>query len=311
MSFAGDIEAFVRVVEAGGFTAAARTLGMTPSAISKLVGRLEDRLGARLFRRTTRRLSLTQEGEAFYRHGARIAADIAEAERAVSELGRVARGTLRVNAAMNFGHHQIEPILAEFLDRYPEMRIDLTLSDSFVNLVEEEVDVAIRAGHLADSSLVARKLGEFGRVIVATPAYLERHGTPATPADLARHNCIMFGNHQPHLNQWPFLPAADDKQDGRSSEPRHIAVSGNVVANNGETVVQLALHGVGIARLSEFAVGDAIRKGQLISLLQDSHAPERMPISAVYLPPKGTQPKVRAFVDFLLEKFQPTPPWEA
>lgn len=304
MSFASDIEAFVRVVEAGGFTAAAKTLGMTPSAISKLVGRLEDRLGARLFRRTTRRLSLTQEGEAFYRHGARIAADIAEAERAVTELGRVARGTLRVNAAMNFGHHQIEPILAEFLDLYPEMRIDLTLSDSFVNLVEEEVDVAIRAGRLADSSLVARKLGEFGRVIVATPDYLKRRGTPATPDDLARHNCIMFGVQQPHLNQWPFVAA-----DAKSNEPRRITVNGNVVANNGETVVQLALNGVGIARVSEFAVGDAIRKGQLVSLLADFHAEDRMPISAVYLPPKGTQPKVRAFVDFLVEKFLPVPPW--
>jgi DNA-binding transcriptional LysR family regulator len=303
VSFASDIEAFVRVVEAGGFTAAAKNLGMTPSAISKLVGRLEDRLGARLFRRTTRRLSLTQEGEAFYRHGARIANDIAEAERAVTELGRVARGTLRVNAAMNFGHHQIEPILAEFLDRYPEMRIDLTLSDSFVNLVEEEVDVAIRAGHLADSSLVARKLGEFGRVIVATPEYLRRRGTPLTPDDLTQHNCIVFGL-QTHLNNWPF-----HEPGGKPGETRSIAVNGNVVANNGETVVQLALHGVGIARLSEFAVGDAIRKGQLVSLLQNSHASDRMPISAVYLPPKGTQPKVRAFVDFLVEKFLPVPPW--
>jgi len=310
MSFASDIEAFVRVVEAGGFTAAARTLGMTPSAISKLVGRLEDRLGARLFRRTTRRLSLTQEGEAFYRHGARIASDIAEAERAVTELGRVARGTLRVNAAANFGHHQVEPLLAEFLDRYPEMRVDLTLSDSYVNLVEEEVDVAIRAGHLADSSLVARKLCEFGRAIVATPGYIAKHGTPELPEDLARHNCIMFGSQQPHLNNWPFR---DDvgSADGGGGATRRIAVRGNVTANNGETVVQLALNGIGIARLAEFACGPAIRAGRLVSLLKDSHAPERMPISAVYLQPKGAQPKVRAFVDYLLEKFQPTPPWEA
>lgn len=306
MSFAGDIEVFVRVVEAGGFTAAAKALGMTPSAISKLVARLEDRLGARLFRRTTRRLSLTQEGEAFYRHGARIAADIAEAERAVSELGRVARGTLRVNAAVNFGHHQIEPLLGAFLERYPEMRIDLTLSDSYVNLVEEEVDVAIRAGHLADSSLVARKLCEFGRAIVATPGYLKKRGTPLEPEDLAQHNCIMFGSQQPHLNNWPFRDAG-----GGPGHVRRIAVRGNVTANNGETVVQLALNGLGIARLAEFACGPAIRDGRLVSLLKDSHAPERMPISAVYLPPKGTQPKVRAFVDFLLEKFTPTPPWEA
>jgi DNA-binding transcriptional LysR family regulator len=306
MSFAGDIEVFVRVVEAGGFTAAANTLGMTPSAISKLVARLEDRLGARLFRRTTRRLSLTQEGEAFYRHGARIAADIAEAERAVSELGRVARGTLRVNAAVNFGHHQIEPLLGEFLARYPEMRIDLTLSDSYVNLVEEEVDVAIRAGHLADSSLVARKLCEFGRAIVATPGYLAVRGTPRTPEDLAQHNCIMFGSQQPHLNNWPFRDPANG-----TGAVRRVPVRGNVTANNGETVVQLALNGIGIARLAEFACGPAIRDGRLVSLLKDSHVSERMPISTVYLQPKGAQPKVRAFVDFLLEKFTPVPPWEA
>ncbi|MCC6468125.1 MAG: LysR family transcriptional regulator [Alphaproteobacteria bacterium] len=302
MSFAGDIEVFVRVVETGGFSTAARTLGMTPSAVSKLVARLEDRLGARLFRRTTRRLSLTQEGEAFYQHGVRIVADIADAERAVTELGKDARGTLRVNAAVNFGHHQIEPILPEFLDRYPDMRIDLTLSDSYANLVEEEVDVAIRAGHLADSALVARKLCEFRRVVVATPGYLARRGTPRKPQDLKQHNCIMFGRQQPHLNNWTF-----DGPDGRYD----IAVDGNVIASNGETVVQLALAGMGIARVSEFAVGPAVREGKLVSLLEDSHHDQRMPISAVYLHPKHVLPKVRVFVDFLLAKFQPKPPWES
>lgn len=303
MSFAGDLETFVRVVESGGFSTAARALGMTPSAVSKLVTRLEARLGAQLFRRTTRKLSLTQEGETFYRHGARIVADLAEAERAVTELGAVARGTIRVNAATNFGHHQIEPILGEFLVRYPEMRVDLTLSDSFVNLVEEEIDVAIRAGHLTDSSLMARKLCEFGRMIVATPDYLARHGTPRKPEDLTNHNCLLIGRQQPHLNNWPF-----DTPEGKLQT---INVNGNVTANNGETIVQLALRGVGIARLAEFAVGPAIRRGMLVSLLADQHHADRMPISAVYLPTKQAQPKVRAFVDFLVSKFQPRPPWEA
>lgn len=303
MSFAGDLEIFVRVVESGGFSTAARALGMTPSAVSKLVSRLEARLGAQLFRRTTRKLSLTQEGETFYRHGARIVADLAEAERAVTELGAVARGTIRVNAATNFGHHQIEPILGEFLARYPEMRVDLTLSDSFVNLVEEEIDVAIRAGHLTDSSLMARKLCDFGRMIVATPDYLARHGTPRKPEDLAHHNCLLIGRQQPHLNNWPF-----DRPEGGVQT---VTVNGNVTANNGETIVQLALRGVGIARLAEFAVGPAIRRGMLVSLLADQHHADRMPISAVYLPTKQAQPKVRAFVDFLVSKFQPRPPWEA
>lgn len=301
MSFAGDIEVFVRIVESGGFSAAARALGMTPSAVSKLVARLEDRLGARLFRRTTRRLSLTQEGEAFYQHGARIVAEIAEAEQAVSQLGKEARGTLRVNAAVNFGHHQIEPILPAFLERHPAMRIDLILSDSYANLVEEEIDVAIRAGNLVDSTLVARKLCEFGRLIVATPEYLARHGTPQTPEDLKRHNCVMFGRQQPHLNNWTF-----NGPNGRYSIP----VSGNVTANNGETVVQLALAGIGIARLAEFAAGAAVHEGRLVSLLKEQHYDDRLPISAVYLHPKHVLPKVRAFVDFLLARFQPKPPWK-
>ena len=306
MSTAGDIEVFVRVVEAGGFSAAARALGMTPSAVSKLVARMEDRLGARLFRRTTRKLSLTEEGETFYRHGARITADIADAERAITALGDVARGTLRVNAANVMGHHGIEPLLPEFLARHPQVRVDLTLSDSYVNLVEEEVDVAIRAGPLTDSSLVARKLADFGRIISATPEYLARHGTPRMPDDLLRHNCILHSAYQPHLNHWPF----HDRARGRDTV-RRIQVGGNVTANNGETLLHFALAGLGIARLSEISAGRAFREGRLVPLLVDQHLEERQPISAVYLPVRRVQPRLRAFVDFLVEKFQPSPPWQS
>ncbi|MGQ0674877.1 MAG: LysR substrate-binding domain-containing protein [Rhodospirillales bacterium] len=300
MRFAGDIEAFVRVVEAGGFTPAARALGMTPSAVSKLVSRLEDRLGARLFRRTTRRLGLTEAGAAFHRHASRIVQDIADAELAVTRLSDAPRGLLRVSAAVTFGLHQIQPLVPEFLERYPEIRLDLSLSDVFVDLVQEGYDVAIRAGPLSDASLIARKLGDFGRVFVASPAYIERHGRPRAPDELKRHNCIMFA--QPQLNQWPFR----DPKTGRAFS---VEVGGNVIANNGETVLQMAILGVGIARLGEFSAGPPAKAGLLAPLLEEFNSRDPLTISAVYPTRRHLPPKVTAFVDFLAAKFLPKPPW--
>lgn len=300
MSIAGEMEVFVRVVDAGGFTPAARALGMTPSAISKLISRLEDRLGARLFQRTTRRLSLTEEGAAFHLHASRIVQDIADAERAVTHMSDAPRGLLRVSAAVTFGLHQIQPLVPEFLDRYPEVRLELNLSDVFVDLVQEGYDVAIRGGPLSDASLVARKLGDFGRPVVAAPDYIERHGKPKTPDDLAKHNCIAFVH--PQLNQWPF-------RDPRTGADKTVQVRGNVAANNGETVLQMALLGVGIARLSEFSIGHAIKAGQLVPLLQEYDSRDRLLISAVYPTRRHLPPKVTAFVDFLAKKFLPRPPW--
>ena len=300
MSIAGDMEVFVRVVEAGGFTAAARALAMTPSAVSKLVARLEDRLKARLFRRTTRQLSLTEAGEAFHRHASRIVQDIADAERAVTRLGDAPRGLLRVSAAVTFGLHQIHPLVPEFLARCPEVRLELSLSDVFVDLVQEGYDMAIRGGPLSDTTLIARKLGDFGRPIVASPGYLKKHGRPKTPAELASHNCIMF--QQPQLNQWPF-------RDPKTGAEKPVQVQGNVVANNGETVLQMALLGVGIARLGEFSAGPAIKAGLLVPLLKEHESRDRLAISAVYPSRRHLPPKVTAFVDFLVEKFLPHPPW--
>ncbi len=300
MSIAGDMEVFVRVVDAGGFTPAARALGMTPSAISKLISRLEDRLGARLFQRTTRRLSLTEEGAAFHLHASRIVQDIADAERAVTRLSDAPRGLLRVSAAVTFGLHQIQPLVPEFLGLYPELRLELSLSDVFVDLVQEGYDVAIRGGPLSDTGLIARKLGDFGRPIVASPAYLKRHGRPKTTEDLAKHNCIMF--QQPQLNQWPF-------RDPKTGAAKIVQVQGNVVANNGETVLQMALLGVGIARLGEFSAGHAIKAGLLVPLLKEYDSHDRLMISAVYPTRRHLPPKVTAFVDFLAKKFLPRPPW--
>lgn len=188
----GEIEVFVRVVEAGSFSAAARELRMTPSAVSKLIARLEARLGARLVRRSTRRLMLTPEGTAFYESGLRILADMVAAEREAAA-GAAPRGRLRVNTYVPFGVHRLVPLLPDFLERYPEISVDLVLTDSVIDLMAERADVAIRAGPLGESRLVARKLGQSPVVVVAAPSYLERHGTPLTPTDLGSHNRMRFG----------------------------------------------------------------------------------------------------------------------
>jgi DNA-binding transcriptional LysR family regulator len=304
MSIAADMEAFERVVELGGFTPAARALGLSPSAVSKLVARLEDRLGARLFRRTTRRLSLTEAGQAFHRHAQRIVADIADAELAVTRLSDAPRGLLRVSTATIVGHHQLQALVPEFLARYPEIKLELSLSDVYVDLVAEGFDLAIRAGALSDSTLVARKLGEFDRRVVAAPAYLERHGEPRTPADLARHNCLTF-SHQTQLNQWPFRVGPG------AAETEAVQVRGNYSSNNAETLFQLALGGLGILRMSDIAVGPAVRDGRLKPLLEDWASPDRLAFSAVYPSRRHVPPKVTAFVDFLAGKFLPHPPWAA
>ncbi len=181
----GEMAVFVRVVEAGGFSAAARASGLTPSAVSKLIGRLEDRLGARLLHRTTRSISLTHEGVAFYQRSVRILRDIDEAEQAISQLHAVPSGRLRVNAAVAFATYQIVPILPEYLDQYPQVHLELTVTDRVVDVVEEGVDVAIRLGARVDSSLISRQLAVDHRIICAAPRYLARHGMPATPSELA------------------------------------------------------------------------------------------------------------------------------
>ena len=292
---------FVRVVETGGFSAAARSFGMTPSAASKLVGRLEERLGARLLRRTTRRLSLTEEGRAFHLRAVRILADIEEAEQAVTALRTAPRGLLRVDSAIAFAHHQLARVLSGFLERYPEVRVELNGNDRFVDLAEEGIDVAIRTGRPPDSSYIARKLADDQRLIFAAPSYLGRYGTPATPTDLNGHNCLTWTHEHDHLNEWPFLGP-----DG----PVTVRASGNTEVNNGETLYNLAVAGVGIARLAVFRVDEDIRANRLVPLLVEHHRPEPMPIHAVYPHRRHLSPKVRAFVDYLVEAFA-GPPWMA
>lgn len=297
MDRSAEMTAFVRSVETGGFSAAAREMGLTPSALSKLVTRLEDRLGARLLQRTTRRLHLTPEGEAFYLRSRRILAEMDEAEAEVVDAGVHPQGLLRMHCGSAFGMHQLAPAVPRFLERYPQVELDITISDDPLAAVEEGVDLAIRIGALDESSLVARRICSLERVICAAPSYLAQHGTPRTPDDLHQHNCLWITS-LPVLRRWPF-----DTDDG----VRVVPIDGNVVANNAETVLQLAVAGVGITRLTDVIVGDAIGRGDLVPILNDWHHVEPVPLYATYPSGRHLSPRVRAMVDFLVERFGNAP----
>lgn len=291
------MSAFVRAVETGGFSAAARDIGLTPSALSKLVTRLEDRLGARLLHRTTRRLQLTTEGEAFYARARPILTAMDEAEAEVTQASAGPRGLLRLHCGSTFGMHQLAPAIPRFLELHPAVEIDITISDQPLGATDEAFDLAIRIGPLDESSLVARRICNLERVICASPGYLERHGRPRTPDDLQQHNCLSITS-LPALRRWPF-----DTDDGI----RVVHVGGNVAANNAEAVLQLALAGVGITRLSDVVVSAAIRDGALVPILTDWHHVEPVPLFATYPSSRNLSPKVRAMVDFLVAEFGGAP----
>ena len=297
MDRAAEMTAFVRSVDSGGFSAAARELGLTPSALSKLVTRLEDRLGARLLQRTTRRLSLTPEGEVFYLRSRRILADMDEAEAEMLQAGTRPTGLLRLHCGSAFGMHQLAPAIPLFLERHDGVELDITISDEPLVGLGEGVDLAIRIGPLDESSMVARRICNLERVICAAPSYLERCGTPRTPDELQQHNCLWITS-LPVLRRWPF-----DTDDGI----RVVHIDGNVVANNAETVLQLAMAGVGITRLTDVIVGDAIGRGELIPILSEWHHVEPVPLYATYPSGRNLSPKIRVMVDFLVEQFGSAP----
>jgi len=295
---ASDLAAFVRVVDTKGFSAAAPGLGLTPSAVSKLITRLEARLGVRLLQRTTRALSLTAEGEAFYAAARRIVGEIAALEAEISDRRGTPHGLLRVTASLAFSTHFLAPVIGEFLDRYPAIEVELMPTDRVLDMVEEGIDVAIRIGRLADSSFMARKIGEDVRLVCASPDYLASHPAPRRPDDLALHNCIISRD-RAHLNRWLFRINGD---------VREIEVGGRLAVSEGEAQLRLALQGLGIVRLTRLTVAAAIKRGELVTLLNDYSAEEPVPIHAVYPHRKHLASKVAAFVEFTLEKFTP-PPW--
>ena len=290
----GEMEVFVRVVDLGGFSAAARALRMTPSAVSKLIARLETRLGARLVNRSTRKLQLTPEGSAFYDRAVRVLADLDEAERSAAA-GASPRGRLRVNTNVPFGTHYLIPLLPGFLERHPEVTVEVTLTDTVVDLLEDRADVAIRVGPLKSSQLVARKLGESRMMLVASPAYLTAHGTPQTPGDLARHNLLGFSFAR-QSNGWPFRDA-----DGSASA---VVPTGNALVSDGESMRLLVLTGLGISRLSLFHIGPDIEAGRLVPVLEAYNPGDTESIHAVYVGGGHLPARVRAFLDYLVETVQ-------
>ena len=292
----GDMRAFVRVVERQSFSAAAEDLSLTPSAVSRLVARLEDRLGARLLYRTTRRLSLTSEGELYFARARQIVSDIDEAEAEVARSRAAPRGHLHVNTSNAFATHQLAPVLPAFLVRYPDITVELSVTDRVVDLVEDYADVTIRAGRIPDTTLSARKIAEVARVICAAPSYLAQYGTPRVPADLAKHVCISLAVGE--ATRWPFRTARGIEQ---------FDIPARVTSDNGEVALRLALDGAGIVRLGDLLVGEPIRRGMLVPLLADVHHAEPIALSAVYLAGRHRTPKVRVFLDFLIEKFSRVP----
>lgn len=285
------LEVFAMVAAKGSFSAAGRLLGLTPSAVSRMVDRIEKRLGVRLLLRTTRSLTLTAEGQAYLCASRRILADLDDAEQAIADQG-APRGRLRVSAAQAHGRLCIVPLLGEFARLYPHILVDISLSDRLVDIAAGQADVAIRFGPLADSPLTARKLGESRRVIVASPAYLARHGTPRAPEDLHDHNCLSF-NFRRAEPVWPF------RKDDRDYA---LSVMGNIEANNGETLGQLAADGVGITRVGRFSVMPEIASGRLVPLLEEYNPGDIEVIHAVFVGGPHMPARVRVFVDFLAER---------
>lgn len=287
---ARSLEIFAATIELGSFSAAGRRLGLTPSAVSRAIDRIEARLGVRLLLRSTRVLTLTAEGQAYLQAARRILADLNDAEQQIADQG-APRGRLRVSAALAHGRLCIVPLLAGFVKRYPQILVDIALTDTVVDIAAGQADVAIRFGPLADSSLTARKIGENRRVIVASPAYLAQRGTPDTPEDLLAHNCLNF-NFRRAEPVWPFV------RDGTAFS---LTTSGAIEANNGETLGQLAALGVGIARVGRFSVTDELSDGRLVPILEDYNPGDVEPLHAVFVGGTNTPARVRAFVEYLVE----------
>jgi DNA-binding transcriptional LysR family regulator len=290
---------FTHVVEAGSFSAAAEKLGLSTTAASRHVAELEAHLQTRLLNRTTRRVSLTESGRGFYERAVQVLADLEEAEREASRAAVVPRGTIKLTTSINFGVRHVAPAIAAFLGAHAGVRFDVSLSDRVVDLVEEGFDLAVRIGAPGSENLVARKLGETRLVPCAAPRYLQAHGAPRVPEDLAQHNCFTYEYVTPR-NLWRFHDAAANE--------RAVRVSGSLHSNNGDLLAEAAAQGAGIVFEPAFIVGPEVRAGRLVPLLQDFVAP-RMPIYAVYPSRKHLSAKVRLFVDFLVERFAHAQDW--
>jgi len=297
-----DLFVFVRVVETKSFSATAQQSGTTKSAVSKQVTRLEKALGTKLLNRTTRHLSLTETGNAVYEHGVRIAEEAANLESAVDNLQNKPRGILRVTTSVAFGNMHLTKLAGEFIRLYPDIRVSLTLSDRYVDIVEEGFDVAIRLTSKPIDSFVARRLSDMNYVVCATPAYVKRHGQVRSVEDLSRHDCLLYA-HRQNSESWSFT---------KNGESTSVKVTGKFTVNSSESLRTAVLDGLGIATLPTFAVGPDLKSGNLVRLLPDYQVNGLFGehIYAIFIPSKFLSPKVRIFVDYLVSKFNNGAYWD-
>jgi len=295
-----DIAIFVKVVHYSSFTAAAEALEISQPVISKAVTRLEERLGARLLNRTTRRLSLTEAGAELYRRSAQALSEIDNAELEVTRYQAEPRGLLRVTAPMSFSLLHLSSLVAEFLDHYPGVQLDLQLDDRHVDLVEDAYDLALRIGRLEDSNLVARRITTCRQVVCASPSYLKSHSVPERPEDLLEHNCLTY-TYLSTPREWRFVDSG--------GEPIVVPVKGTLQSNNGMILRDAAVAGAGVIMLPTFYIGEQMRAAQL-QLLLSGFAALELSVYAVYSERRNLLPKVRAFIDFLAGRLGPEAPWE-
>ena len=293
-----QLRIFSRVVEAGGFTAAAEKLGLSRALVSKGVIELERALGVRLLERTTRQVRPNEAGLAYAEKASRILAELEEADLAVRALNRDARGTLKLNAPLSFGMLHLKPVITEYLTAHPEVSLTVDLTDRFVDLIEEGYDLAIRIGQLPDSSLMARRIAPVRIVLCAAPDYLKTHGLPKTPADLAAHDCLLYGTQL--RGEWVL--------SGPAGEAR-VRVAGRLASSNGDLLACAAADGCGIALLPTFIVGPYLQTGKLQRILPDWTLPERA-IHAIYPPNRHLAAKVRLFIDAMVAHFGARPQWD-
>ena len=288
MDLFGSMKMYVAVVDGGSFAAAADKLEMSRAMASKQIQKLEEHLGTRLLNRTTRRLSLTETGRAFYERSLQIIGDVEEAEQIAGQMTRRPQGVLRVTLPLSYGQHRLAAIIGDYTQAYPQVQLDISLSDRKIDLVEDGLDLAIRIGALPQSDLIARKIGGVHSVVCAAPAYLARHGAPGTPAELAGHACLGY----------TLSGGGTDWRMEGPDGPLTVAISGPIRADNGDIIRLAALSGAGILFQPQFIVDDDLAAGRLVRLLPQWQSAE-LGVYAVYPSRKHLSAKVRTFVDFV------------
>jgi DNA-binding transcriptional LysR family regulator len=293
------MNAFVKVVASGSYAEAARRLGVTRSAVSKAVMELEQQLGARLLDRTTRHVAPTEAGLAYYERCIAILAQVDETEAQISRLHDEPKGVLKINAPMSFGTLYLGDAVADFMIRYSDLKVELTLTDRFIDPLEEGVDVTVRIGTLVDSSLIARRISPARVVLVASPDYLKKHGTPQSPADLANHRCLSYG-HTTSMQRWHLT---------EKGKPISVAIGACLSSNNGDALRDATVKGIGIAQLPTFIAGKDIAEKRLQIILPENQ-PDDLTIHALYAPNRYLAAKTRVFIDFLVDRFGNTPSWD-